>query len=122
MGYRSDVAYVVKFESIEKRDAYVALCLAKNDPFITSAIEEDCVYDNKEDPIITFKATDVKWYQDFPDVKAHQFIYTQARELDMGGYRFVAVGEDGAEDYDEEDMDFDLSDYIYAVHQLNTSF
>ena len=40
----------------------------------------------------------------------------------MGGYRFVAVGEDGAEDYDEEDMDFDLSDYIYAVHQLNTSF
>ena len=121
MGYRSDVAYVIKFKSIQDRDAYVALCLAKNDPLVTTAIEE-CGYDNKEDPIITFKATDVKWYQDFPDVKAHQFIYQQARELDMGGYRFVGVGEDGAEDYDEEDMDFDLSDYIYAVHQLNTSF
>ena len=122
MGYRSDVAYVVKFKSIEDRDAYVALCLAKNDEWVTRAIEEDCVYDNKEDPIITFKVTDVKWYSDFPDVKAHTFIYQQARELDMGGYRFVAVGEDGEEDYDEEDMDFDLSDYIYAVHQLNTSF
>jgi hypothetical protein len=40
----------------------------------------------------------------------------------MGGYRFVAVGEDGQEDYDEEDMDFDLSDYICAVHRLETSF
>ena len=121
MGYRSDVAYVVKFHSIQDRDAYVSLCLAKNDEWVTRAIE-DCVYDNKADPIITFKATDVKWYSDFPDVKAHTFIYQQARELDMGGYRFVGVGEDGQEDYDEEDMDFDLSDYIYAVHQLNTSF
>jgi len=121
MGYRSDVAYVVKFESIEKRDAYVALCLAKNDEWITKAME-DCVYDNEKDPIITFKATDVKLYHDFPAVTAHRFIYQQARELDMGGYRFVAIGEDGQEDYDEEDMDFDLSDYIYAVHKLETSF
>ena len=97
MGYRSDVAYVIKFKSIQDRDAYVALCLANDNGNVVTAIEE-CVYDNKEDPIITF------------------------RELDMGGYRFVGVGEDGQEDYDEEDMDFDLSDYIYAVHQLNTSF
>ena len=121
MGYRSDVAYVIKFHSIQDRDAYVALCLAKNDEHITSAIE-DCVYDNKEDPIICYKETDIKWYSDNPYVKAHQFIYQQARELDMGGYRFVAIGEDGEEDYYEEDMDFYLSDYIYAVHQLNTSF
>jgi hypothetical protein len=121
MGYRSDVAYVVKFKSIEDRDAYVALCLAKNDEWITRAIE-DCNYNHTHDPIITFRVEDVKWYSDFPDVKAHRFIYEQARELDMGGYRFVAIGEDGQEDYDEEDMDFDLSDYIRAVHQLETSF
>ena len=121
MGYRSDVAYVIKFHSIQDRDAYVALCLAKNDEHITSAIEE-CNYAHTHSPIITFRADDVKWYSDFTSVKAHQFIYTQARELDMGGYRFVAVGEDGAEDYDEEDMDFDLSDYIYAIHKLETSF
>ena len=121
MGYRSDVAYVIKFKSIQDRDAYVALCLAKNDEHITKAIEE-CGYDNQKDPIITFKETDLKWYSDYPAVKAHTFIYQQARELDMGGYRFVAVGEDGQEDYDEEDMDFDLSDYICAVHRLETSF
>ena len=121
MGYRSDVAYVVKFKSIEDRDAYVALCLAKNDEWITKAIE-DCVYDNKEDPIITFKATWVKWYSEYPEVKAHTFIYQQASELEMGGYRFMALGEDGAEEYSEDEMEFDLSDYIYAVHKLETSF
>lgn len=121
MGYRSSVAYVVKFHTIQARDAYVALCLAKNDEHITKAIEE-CDYSNKEDPIITFKAEWVKWYSEYDGVKAHTFIYSQANELDMGGYRFIAVGEDGAEEYYEDDADFDLSEYVYSVHKLETSF
>ena len=30
MGYRSDVAYVIKFDDIETRDNFVTLMLAKN--------------------------------------------------------------------------------------------
>ena len=88
---------------------------------ITKAIEEcDCT--NKTDPIITFRADDVKWYSDFPDVRAHTFIYQHAHEIGLGGYRFLAVGEDGAEEYDEEDDGFELYYYIHTNHQLVTDF
>lgn len=121
MGYRSDVGYVIKFRNIQDRDAYITLCLAKNDENITKAIEEcDCTH--LADPIITFRADDVKWYSDFPDVRAHTFIYQHAHEVGLGGYRFLAVGEDGAEEYDEQDDGFDLYDYIHTSHQLITDF
>ena len=62
MGYRSDVAYVIKFNDIETRDNFVTLMLAKNDKWITQAIEE-CEYRYQDDPAITFEAQDVKWYE-----------------------------------------------------------
>jgi len=40
MGYRSDVAYVIKFDDIETRDNFVTLMLAKNDKWITQALDE----------------------------------------------------------------------------------
>jgi hypothetical protein len=48
---------------------------------------------------------------------------TMSREMaNLSNMTTDEVGEDGEEDYNEEDMDFDLSDYIYAVHRLETSF
>ena len=40
MGYRSDVAYVIKFKTIEERDAYVTYMSAKNDEHIKQALTE----------------------------------------------------------------------------------
>jgi hypothetical protein len=80
MGYRSDVAYVIKFDDIQTRDAYVTLMLAHDNSEVRKAIEE-CDYDNPRDPIITFRAEDVKWYPDYGDVKSHTFIYRNARLL-----------------------------------------
>ena len=116
MGYRSDVAYVIKFESFEKRDAFVALMLAKNNGDITQAISE-IKHDYKDDPIITFECDDVKWYPDFADVQAHEYLYKQAHELFDADYRFLAVGEDGAETFDEADEHGTLYDYISTVHR-----
>ena len=114
MGYRSDVAYVIKFDDIETRDNFVTLMLAKNDAQITQAINE-CEYGYTLDPIITFEAEDVKWYDSFDDVKAHRALMREAVEIygeEKGGrFRFVGVGEDGA-----------LYDYITTRHEINTAF
>jgi len=123
MGYRSQVAYVIKFDDIQTRDAYVTLMLAHDNPEVRKAIEE-CEYNNARDPIITFRQDDVKWYESYPDVRAHTFIYMNARELNMGSYRFLAVGEDGKEDFDEDTIapHPHLGEYIYSVHTLHTEF
>ena len=124
MGYRSDVAYVIKFDDIETRDNFVTLMLAKNDKHITEAINE-CEYGYTLDPIITFEAEDVKWYDSFDDVKAHRTLMHDAVEIykEKGGkYRFISVGEDGAEECNEDDDDGDLYDYITTVHAVQTSF
>jgi hypothetical protein len=125
MGYRSDVAYVIKFDDIETRDNFVTLMLAKNDAQITQAISE-CEYGYALDPIITFEAEDVKWYDSFDDVKAHRQLMREAVEIygeEKGGrFRFIAVGEDGQEEFDEDDNDGDLYDYITTRHEINTAF
>ena len=124
MGYRSDVAYIIKFNDIETRDNFVTLMLAKNEPQITQAINE-CEYGYTDDPIITFKETDLKWYDSFEDVQAHQRLMKDAVEIYQhkgGRFRFIAVGEDGAEDFDEDDCENDLYEYITTVHELQTGF
>ena len=125
MGYRSDVAYIIKFNDIETRDNFVTLMLAKNDKWITQALDE-CEYRYTDDPIITFKETDLKWYDSFEDVQAHQKLMKYAVEIygeEKGGrYRFISVGEDGAEQFDEDDNENDLYDYITTVHAIETSF
>ena len=124
MGYRSDVAYVIKFNDIETRDNFVTLMLAKNDKWITQAIDE-CEYRYNDDPVITFEMNSIKWYDTFDEVIAHRKLLTEAVEIykEKGGrYRFISVGEDGAEDFDENDDEGDLYDYITTVHAVQTSF
>lgn len=123
MGYRSDVAYVIKFDDIQTRDAYVTLMLAHDDPLVRQAIEE-CEYNDSRDPVITFRQDGVKWYPDYADVRAHNFVYTNAHELGMGSYRFIGLGEDGAETFEAEDLHdgHDLYDYVTTRHELVTNF
>jgi hypothetical protein len=124
MGYRSDVAYVIKFNDIETRDNFVTLMLAKNDKWITQAIDE-CEYRYDDDPVITFEMNSIKWYESFDDVKAHRQLMHEAVAIykEKGGrYRFISVGEDGQEEFDEDDDEGDLYDYITTVHAVQTSF
>jgi hypothetical protein len=125
MGYRSDVAYVIKFNDIETRDNFVTLMLAKNDKHITQALDE-CQYGYDDDPIITFEETSIKWYDTYDEVKAHRALMRSAVDIygeEKGGrFRFIGVGEDGAEDFDENDDEGDLYEYITTVHAVQTSF
>lgn len=124
MGYRSHVAYVIKFDDIETRDNFVTLMLAKNDKWITQALDE-CEHRYESDPVITFEECDIKWYDTYDEVIAHRTLMKEAVAIygEKGGrYRFIGVGEDGAEDYDEDDNEGDLYEYITTRHEVVTDF
>lgn len=123
MGYRSDVAYGIKFDDIEQRDAFVVLMRAKNDALITQALDE-INHDDNKDPIITFSCESTKWYDSFPDVRVHHALMEQAHELYGAGYRFVRIGED-ANDIDVQDVDdkgLDLWEYVEPITTISTNF
>jgi hypothetical protein len=121
MGYRSDVAYVVRFKNFQDRDAFVSLMLAKNERYMTEAIEE-CEYRYTTQPLITFVADSVKWYQGYEDVRAHNLILATALDVYNADYRFVEVGEDGLEQINDHDEIGDLYDYISTRHIIDIDF
>lgn len=123
MGYRSDVAYVIKFDDVEQRDAFVVLMRAKNEALITQALDE-IGHDNDKDPIITFSCESTKWYEGYPDVQVHHMLMDQAHELYGASYRFVRVGEDN-NDIDIQEVDekgLDLGEYVEPLTSIRTSF
>ena len=120
MGYRSDVAYVIRFNTTEQRDTFVQLVKHRNDDWTHAILECETEY---EDPIITFDVQDVKWYSDFPDVKAHHALLDWAVELyPDAGWRIIQLGEDGQEECNQGGECDDLWDYLYTSHSLNTEF
>lgn len=125
MGYRSNVAYIIKFNDIETRDNFVTLMLAKNDKWITQALDE-CEHRYEDDPVITFEEWDTKWYDTYDEVIAHRTLMKEAVHIygeEKGGrYRFIAVGEDGQEQFDEDDNEGDLYEYITTRHEVVTDF
>jgi len=121
MGYRSDVAYVIRFETVEQRDTFVELVKHRNDKYWTNAIEE--CETNYEQPIITFETSDVKWYDSFDEVKAHHALMEWSTELyEDAGWRIIQLGEDGVEECNQGGECDDLWDYLYTSHSLNTEF
>ena len=118
MGYRSEVAYVVKFKSDDDRSKYIEYLRSMEDKNINDALEEVTL--SLSEPTITFSAESVKWYDAFDDVKAHRTIYQESEHFG-GIYRCIEVGEDGKTDCDALD-DYELEDYVYSVHRLEVNF
>jgi hypothetical protein len=137
MGYRSQVAYVINFNSNEKRDAYINLVLATGNSELIKALK-DCevpipLRPDKDNTAtdwqacrINFYANDVKWYDSYPDVQAHTRLYKWAEELypDDCGWRFIRVGEeegDIQEDTDDAGNETPEDDF-YTVTSIETPF
>ena len=120
MGYRSDVAYVIRFNTTEQRDTFVQLVKHRNDDWTHAILECETEY---EEPFITFETSDVKWYDDYEDVRAHHALLDWAVELyPEAGYRIIQLGEDGQEECNQGGECDDLWDYLYTSHALNTEF
>lgn len=117
MGYRSEVAYVVKFKSDDDRSKYIEYLRSMEDKNINDALEEISL--GTSEPIVTFHFSNLKWYDAFDDVKAHRTIYRESERFG-GIYRCIEVGEDGMTNCDQSN--YELENYVYSVHRIETNF
>ena len=105
MGYRSEVAYVIRFGSKTDMDTFVALQLTKADEWITQALKELSVVDaDQPNPVLYFYADSVKWYDGYKDVEAHKTLMNEVVELfPDAGWHFIRCGEETDDITDECD-------------------
>lgn len=131
MGYRSDVAYTIRFKTEE--DYRLFILEAKANPETAGAFEE-CELDDKRFRI-DFRADNVKWYESYPEVQMHESLIDQAetwideaihRELKNGGtghdvYRlgfvFVRIGEEDDDNERKEGGDYEY-DWLHITRQI----
>ena len=110
MGYRSDVAYTIRFvhedDTNNKQSFYTFLAEAKANAAtalcFTTPDTPSWVFEVDEEQYrINFYADHVKWYESFSDVQAHEALLSLANEWDEDednhahiGYAFVRIGEE----------------------------
>jgi hypothetical protein len=116
MGYRSEVSYIISFASQEKLDTFVALQVCKKDEVITQALKDlRQIQTTGDEKMLYFYANDVKWYDDYEDVKVHHMFMEEAMKMhEDSAWLFLRCGEqndDTQEDSDGIDA-WDLYDYI----------
>jgi hypothetical protein len=117
MGYRSTVAFVISFKDKETLDNYLAPRLLdenlKNDRENFSRIAWD-------DASVMYHAEDIKWYNEYEDVRALTKLYKDTIEAG-GAYRFIRVGEDDKdieEEYAESDTTEPFWDDFHSVTSI----
>lgn len=103
MGYRSDVKYVIAFQDKEARDDFVAVQKVAGDKYAQEAIKEWDLEGN--DNLIFFEANNWKWYDDYPEVMAHDTLLDASVEAG-GAYVFYRLGEN----YDDMEERYDRAD------------
>ena len=106
MGYRSDVAYTIRFSGEDdtkvRQSFYTFLAEAKANPATAG-----CFLEDDEDTFkvvesaftINFKAYAVKWYESYEDIQMHEALMKQALdwiddENEYIGYIFARIGEE----------------------------
>ena len=108
MGYRSDVAYTIRFVSEDdtknKQSFYTFLAEAKSNAATAPCFGDGHWADveiDEERLRINFAADDVKWYPSYPSVACHEALIDLADEwvnddanFSEIAYRFVRVGEE----------------------------
>ena len=111
MGYRSDVAYTIRFvhedDTNNKQSFYTFLAEAKANAATAACFHELGWAEFEIDEAryrINFSCDDVKWYENYPDVACHEALISLAREWDEDtdnhacvGYVFVRIGEDNSD-------------------------
>jgi len=116
MGYRSEVAYVIKFKDKTDLDTFIGVQLTKADKDITEALKElTQIETTQTEQYLFFYACDVKWYDDYPDVKVHHKFMEEAVDMfDEACWLFLRCGEQADDIQEESDGEdgWDLSDFI----------
>ena len=133
MGYRSDVAYTIRFvddhDTNNEQSFYTFLLEAKANPQLQIALAE--VEINHKEKAFYFTATDVKWYENYPEVMSHMALVhlaedwaSQVREeklLCSLGVMFLRLGEESTDVEERYHGDFEL-DWMYMSRQIITDW
>jgi hypothetical protein len=103
MGYRSDVAYTIRFNSdddeLNKQSFYTFLAEAKTKEDYVLALVDITMHIDEVRYRFDFSASDVKWYEGYPDVDSHMKLLNLADDWIDGeaqpciGYVFMRIGE-----------------------------
>ena len=137
MGYRSDVAYTIRFTTEESYRLFILEAKANG---LESCFKDDNSHYNEAECDdkklrIDFYAPSVKWYDSYADVQKHERLLNQARdwvdcdthnEIKDGGtghdayrigYAFVRVGEDVEDNTEEHGGNADY-DWLYVERSI----
>jgi hypothetical protein len=106
MGYRSTVAYKIAFNM--KEDFWGFIAESKLDPETALCFDDEVnegkfeVDEKKYE--IRFLAEDWKWYDDYPEVKAHEALFNKAEERDSEGIEvdgaYCRIGEESDDNHE----------------------
>ena len=118
MGYRSDVAIVFAFADTLIRDAFITQI--EDDPALQYFSKEFESTDEYELPAVRFYATDVKWYESYPDVQAVEHLCTKATDIG-GAWVKVRIGEDDDDTETDNDCSDQLSDRFHYYDYVRVS-
>ena len=139
MGYRSDVAYCIRFECDDntRRDHtfYTFLAEAKARPDTALCFTADGHWQVEVDEAkrrLTFAASNVKWYEDtFEEVKCHMALLELARDYEKDkmfhagesaiSCKFARIGEE-VEDIEEWSTEGYCYDEPYVTRQIITDW
>jgi len=122
MGYRSDVAYTIRFTTDDtraKHSFYVFLAEAKAKAATAACFNEPAWSEFQVDEgrfRINFSAEDVKWYDSFPDVACHEALIELAAEWANDednhsgiAFSFIRIGEESNDIEEKGGGDYDWS-------------
>jgi hypothetical protein len=122
MGYRSEVAYVIRFEDMQTKQEWVAI--AKLHPIYSKALKECKFVDEMDKDYISAYFAHVKWYDDFDDVKGHMAMLDAIAEdaNEHVNARFIRIGEeqDDIEDNSYGDYGYDIE--LYLSRSIDTHY
>ena len=133
MGYRSDVAYTIRFtddhDTNNEQSFYTFLLEAKANPKCQIAIAEVEIDHKKQE--FNFTANDVKWYDNYPDVMSHMALVHLAEDwacqVSEGklhckiGSVFVRIGEEASDIEERFNGDFSY-DWMSVSRQIVTDW
>ena len=112
MGYRSDVAYTIRFKNKEHRIRFMATAV------LGSVIKLD-EFGLIDDETILFKYDDIKWYEEYEYVIAHQQLLNDAKAQGCA-WEFARVGEEAGDTEQEgEDGEKDDGDSIECPQTIS---
>ena len=137
MGYRSDVAYTIRFRGQKEDDFFLFLAEAKSKPELKLALD-DCDIDTVRKRI-NFNCESTKWYDTDAGVTSHYALLDLAEDwaehpsnaedlikniASRGraiGYYFVRVGEGDDDIERRQGGEYEL-DWVYTSRQIITDW